>query len=266
MLQGTQNLLTVSKLLSRLYKPAIQRRFTKRDRKRFYQSVSLTQNGGCYEINLDRRKLKTPLGNLLQIPTEPLALAVAAEWSSQTDTIKQDRMYLTKLCNSAVDNPMKRTKEDIAESLLKFLDSDTVCCRVDDPPELQELQNRAWGPVIEFVEKRHGVIIGSSANILGPVVPRETKEILGRYLRSYNTWSLLGFQQAVESLKSLVLTLALVDRIMPVITAVALSRLEEEFQVRYGYRLPGGEMSNGLMTSNCSISKPVSLRQYFSFI
>ena len=40
-----------------------------------------------------------------------------------------------------------------------------------------------------------------------------------------------GLQHIVESLKSVILALALVDRHLNVETAVALSRLEEEYQV-----------------------------------
>jgi len=43
---------------------------------------------------LDQRKLKTPKGNPLIIESEPLALAVAAEWDAQKETISQSNMHL----------------------------------------------------------------------------------------------------------------------------------------------------------------------------
>ena len=49
---------------------------------------------GGYEINLDKRKLKTPLGKLFKVPTEVLALAVLTEWHGQTDTIKRHTMHM----------------------------------------------------------------------------------------------------------------------------------------------------------------------------
>jgi chaperone required for assembly of F1-ATPase len=36
-------------------------------KKRFYKSVSLVQSGGQWELNLDQRKLKTPLGSAFQV-------------------------------------------------------------------------------------------------------------------------------------------------------------------------------------------------------
>lgn len=49
---------------------------------------------GLYEINLDRRKLKTPGGKLFTVPNEALAVAVATEWDAQRDTLKFYTMHL----------------------------------------------------------------------------------------------------------------------------------------------------------------------------
>lgn len=50
--------------------------------------------GGLFEINLDRRKLKTPGGKLFTVPNEALAIAVATEWDAQKDTLKFYTMHL----------------------------------------------------------------------------------------------------------------------------------------------------------------------------
>lgn len=49
---------------------------------------------GLYEVNLDRRKLKTPGGKLFTVPNEALAIAVATEWDAQRDTLKSYTMHL----------------------------------------------------------------------------------------------------------------------------------------------------------------------------
>ena len=36
-------------------------------KKRFYKNVSIVQNNGTFEINLDQRKLKTPMGSPFQV-------------------------------------------------------------------------------------------------------------------------------------------------------------------------------------------------------
>ncbi|CAH2307732.1 ATP synthase mitochondrial F1 complex assembly factor 2 [Pelobates cultripes] len=201
------------------------------DRRRFYENVSISQGEAGFEINLDRRKLKTPAGKLFSVPSEALAIAVATEWDSQRDKIKFFTMHLTTLCNTALDNPTLRQKEQLINAALKFLETDTVCYRVEEPQSLVELQNNEWDPIIEWAEKRYNVLIGSSTFILGPSIPRETKDVFTRHLASYNSWALLGIEFIIAQLKSLILAMGVIDRALTVEKAVLLSRLEEEYQI-----------------------------------
>ncbi|KAG8521854.1 ATP synthase mitochondrial F1 complex assembly factor 2, partial [Galemys pyrenaicus] len=204
---------------------------TARDkRKRFYQNVSITQGEGGFEINLDHRKLKTPQAKLFTVPSEALAIAVATEWDSQQDTIKFYTMHLTTLCNTSLDNPTQRNKDQLIRAAVKFLDTDTIW--VEEPETLVELQKNEWDPVIEWAEKRYGVEIGSSTSIMGPSIPARTREVLTSHLASYNTWALQGIEFVVAQLKSMVLTLGLIDLHLTVEQAVLLSRLEEEYQIQ----------------------------------
>ncbi|XP_061247241.1 ATP synthase mitochondrial F1 complex assembly factor 2 isoform X2 [Bos javanicus] len=187
---------------------------------------------GGFEINLDHRKLRTPQGKLFTVPSEALAIAVATEWDSQQDTIKMYTMHLTTLCNTCLDNPTQRDKDQLIRAAVKFLDTDTVCYRVEEPETLVELQRNEWDPVISWAEKRYGVEIGSSTSITGPSIPARTREVLVSHLASYNMWALQGIEFVVTQLKSLVLTLGLTDLRLTVEQAVLLSRLEEEYQIQ----------------------------------
>ncbi|XP_063790923.1 ATP synthase mitochondrial F1 complex assembly factor 2 [Pseudophryne corroboree] len=203
------------------------------ERKKFFKDVSICQGEGGFEINLDRRKLKTPQGKVFTVPNEPLALAVATEWDSQRDTIKFFTMHLTTLCNTALDNPAQKTKEQFITSSLKFLETDTICYRVEEPPGLVELQKKEWDPILNWAENWYSVVIGSSTSIMGPVIPPETSEVFHRHLTSYNFWALTGIEFIIYQLKSVVLTMGLLDRALTVERAVFLSRLEEEFQIQH---------------------------------
>lgn len=202
------------------------------ERKRFYRDVSVTQGEGGFEINLDHRKLKTPQAKLFTVPSEALAIAVATEWDSQRDTIKFYTMHLTTLCNTSLDNPTQRNKDQLIRAAVKFLDTDTICYRVEEPETLVELQKNEWDPILEWAEKRYGVEIGSSTSILGPSIPARTREVLASHLASYNMWALQGIEFVVAQLKSMMLTLGLIDLRLTVEQAVLLSRLEEEYQIQ----------------------------------
>ncbi|XP_065098898.1 ATP synthase mitochondrial F1 complex assembly factor 2 [Paramisgurnus dabryanus] len=203
------------------------------EKRKFYENVSISQGEGGFEIILDKRKLKTPGGKLFTVPNEALAIAVATEWDAQKDTLKFYTMHLTTLCNTALDNPTQRTKHQIISAALKFLDTDTICYRVEEPPALVELQKNEWDPVLNWIEQRYNVVIGSSSNIMGPQIPQETKEIFHQHLNSYSFWSLTGLEYVIAQLKSLVLSFGVIDRHLTVEHAVLLSRLEEEFQIQH---------------------------------
>nr|XP_040125577.1 ATP synthase mitochondrial F1 complex assembly factor 2 isoform X4 [Ictidomys tridecemlineatus] len=141
-------------------------------------------------------------------------------------------MHLTTLCNTSLDNPTQRNKDQLIQAAVKFLDTDTLCYRVEEPETLVELQKNEWDPIIEWAEKRYGVKIGSSTSIMGPSIPAQTREVLTSHLASYNMWALQGIEFVVAQLKSMVLTLGLIDLHLTVEQAVLLSRLEEEYQIQ----------------------------------
>nr|XP_042709018.1 ATP synthase mitochondrial F1 complex assembly factor 2 isoform X2 [Chrysemys picta bellii] len=138
----------------------------------------------------------------------------------------------TTLCNTVLDNPSQRNKDQLIRAAVKFLETDTVCYKVEEPAGLVELQKNEWDPMIEWAEKRYNVEIGSSTSILGPNIPARTKDTFTSHLASYNTWALQGIEYVIAQLKSLILSMGVIDRHIPVEKAVLLSRLEEEYQIQ----------------------------------
>nr|XP_020634642.1 ATP synthase mitochondrial F1 complex assembly factor 2 [Pogona vitticeps] len=163
------------------------------ERKRFYKNVTISQGEGC----------------------------------------KTSYYTETTLCNTALDNPSQRSKDQLIQSAVKFLETDTICYRVEEPPALEELQRNEWDPVIKWAEDRYEVVIGSSTSIMGPNIPQRTKDVFVSHLASYNSWALQGIEYMVTQLKSLILSLGLLDKHLTVEEAVLLSRLEEEYQIQH---------------------------------
>ena len=100
------------------------------ERKRFYRDVSVYQqpleDGGQFGVCLDHRKLRTPLRKVFLVPSEGLAQAVAQEWGAQGNLIQPSLMHITALCNTVIDDPHKRPLEQIIDSLMTYLRSDTI--------------------------------------------------------------------------------------------------------------------------------------------
>jgi len=194
-------------------------------KKRFYKNVSLVQSNGKFEINLDHRKLKTPLGSPLQISSEALAQAVANEWMSQKEVINLNQMHINGLCNTSLDNPGNTGPAQLVQSILAFLETDTVLFYGEEPPELLTAQMERWSPVILWFRERFGVAVEPTTGLVSLARPADL-ETLGRYLSSHSWQALQGFAFGCDALKSLILTVACVERRLTVAEAVGLARLE----------------------------------------
>lgn len=185
---------------------------------------------GKYEVTLDQRKLKTPKGTVLQVTSEPLAIAIATEWDSQKDTINQSHMHLTSLVNTSLDNPNHLSKLDLVNYMLDYLPTDTIIYQSEKDDELYNMQLKEWDPVIEWFNKRYSVDMQKNRMLDTPVISKEIRMSIGKHLMSYDEASLHAFVFAVDTLKSVLLTCATIDRFINVEKAVLLCRLEEEYQ------------------------------------
>jgi len=203
-----------------------------RSTKRFYKEVSIASSSNNYEILLDGKKVKTPSGNVLSVPNETLAIAVATEWDAQKEEVVPSTMHMTALCATANDNPNRKTQVDLAQDFLQYLESDTLCYRVEHPQELVNMQQRLWDPILEWFCNTFDVSITATQNLLGPTVPEATVDRLTQHMISQRHETLHGFVFAVESLKSVILALAVAEGRVGVEEAVYLSRLEVEYQTK----------------------------------
>eukprot|EP00965_Chrysotila_dentata_P199373 6179338-Pleurochrysis_carterae.AAC.1 len=71
---------------------------------RLYKRVSVgAGNNGGWIVALDDKPIKTPAKKLLELPTRPLAVGIAAEWEAQPRKIVPYTMQLMKLATTAID-------------------------------------------------------------------------------------------------------------------------------------------------------------------
>lgn len=208
---------------------------TNRDRKRFYKSVSVvesTESPNKYEILLDQRKLKTPLGTIVTLENEFLALTLAQEWNQQRKKIDLPSMHLYSLMNTIIDNPLKLTKNQIVEKIMYFLDWDTLLYRSDQPEEFQQLQMKSWDPIISYINEHFHTNFQSTYDLdKKDLIHKNDRDIIEKYLTSFDQSSLTIFLFIVEQLKSILLSICLVKQHRSVEDVSLLSRLETEFQI-----------------------------------
>ncbi|XP_071557124.1 ATP synthase mitochondrial F1 complex assembly factor 2 isoform X2 [Temnothorax nylanderi] len=201
--------------------------------KRFYRRTNILSSGDKFEITLDQRKLKTPQSRVFEVNSKPLALAVAAEWDAQKETIDRGSMHLTSLCNTVLDNPHNHTEINLVNHIVNCLEMDTILFYSSEVDELYQLQVEKWEPIVRWFCEHYDVDIARTQSIEAPTASMETKAALTKHLLSHNFNSIYGLVYAVDGLKSVILTLATAARVINIPEAVNLSRLEEEYQISH---------------------------------
>jgi chaperone required for assembly of F1-ATPase len=194
--------------------------------KRFYKTVSVSAERG---ILLDTRPIRTPKKALLTLPTNALAEGVAEEWRAQGDDIKPETMRLTGLANSAIDLIGPDPKA-FAPGLAAYSESDLLCYRADDPPELVSRQLDAWEPLLEWAQKRYDVTFTRVSGIMHKPQPAETITRLGSAIGTRDAFELAALSHIVTISGSLLIALAVLERQIEPDAAFDVAHLDELYQ------------------------------------
>jgi chaperone required for assembly of F1-ATPase len=194
--------------------------------KRFYKEVSVSAERG---VLLDARPVRTPRKALLALPTNALAGAVAEEWRAQGDAIKPETMRLSGLANAAIDL-IAPDPQAFATGLAAYGESDLLCYRADDPPDLVARQLTAWEPLLEWAQTRYDVTFTRVSGIMHQAQPSETIKRLGAAISARNTFELAALSHIVTISGSLVIALAVLERQIEADAAFDVAHLDELYQ------------------------------------
>ncbi|WPK23229.1 hypothetical protein PUMCH_000458 [Australozyma saopauloensis] len=176
---------------------------------RFWKNAQTKENPQTklYEVCLDDKPLKTPLGHTLAIPAEKKQLAhlVEHEWDTLNDLkIKPNSLPLTSMVSRAVDLQTVHFAEevdanmvakigdlnDIKYNMLRYLDTDT--CLIFTVAEeyegrLRAKQEELYRPLIAEYEdfftaygKKHNLLPDENARIHLEVLDCETDGLCGK--------------------------------------------------------------------------------------
>ncbi|EKM83023.1 hypothetical protein AGABI1DRAFT_69157 [Agaricus bisporus var. burnettii JB137-S8] len=206
--------------------------------KRFWKKVDIEKRGDSLAVTLDTRPLKTPSGTPLFVPSSKdlLATLIAAEWDHQTTLIKPHALPMTSLASRAIDGMSDAsTRAEVQETLLNYLDTDTICFWEDSTPQLERLQAEHWDPLFEWVEKTFAVQLSKNTSILFNEQPRDTRVKLGNVLKNFDQWQMAAMERATYTTKSFIIALALVFRSLTPEQAALAASVEVKSQIeRWG--------------------------------
>ncbi|HWH17457.1 MAG TPA: ATP12 family protein [Allosphingosinicella sp.] len=200
-----------------------------RTMKRFHKAASARAAGHGFEILLDERPVKTPARNALLVPSERLALEIAAEWDAQGEEIDPRSMPLTGLANAAIDR-VAPDPEAFARSLAFYGESDLLCYRSENPHGLVARQAALWDPLLAWARRRFDIDFEIVCGIIHRPQQEMTLKQLGHAVAARQPFELAGLSPLVTISGSLIVALALAEGAIDFGAAWAAATLDEAWQ------------------------------------
>lgn len=194
--------------------------------KRFYKEVAVTPDLG---IQLDGRPVKTPGKLPLALPNVALAEAVAKEWRAVAEDIDPRAMPLTGLANAAVER-IAPDPGAFAAGLAVYGETELLCYRADDPPDLVSRQKDIWDPILDWTRTRYDVSFTLVAGIMHKPQPSETLVRLKDVVSNFDAFALAALSPIVTISGSLVIALALAEDALEPDAAFDAAHLDELWQ------------------------------------
>ncbi|MGB0552940.1 MAG: ATP12 family chaperone protein [Alphaproteobacteria bacterium] len=197
--------------------------------KRFYKKVDVEALADGFAITLDGRPVRTPMKSKLQLPSHRLASAVAEEWDAQSETLDLASMSLTGFANTALDRVRPRHKEVVNE-IAGYAETDLLCYRAADPPDLVARQEREWQPHLDWLARTHGAQLVPTAGIVHVKQDAGALATIRHVIGVRDDFTLAGLHVLTTGTGSFVLGLAVVDGTLDASAAVAAGLLDEIYQ------------------------------------
>jgi chaperone required for assembly of F1-ATPase len=200
--------------------------------KRFYKETSTCDGvDGAYLVALDERIVKTPAGFNLGVPSRSLAEALAKEWQIQGEIIDPSSMPLCKLAATAIDR-VRTKRDEVIGITLKIAETDLLCYRAIEPPDLVELQNIEWQPELDWAREELGFDLAVTSGILPIIQPESSLLTLQKILGELDEYKLVGVTNAAAAVGSVVLSLSMFNERLNGDTMFEKSILEESHQMK----------------------------------
>ncbi len=197
--------------------------------KRFYTLVSTEKKQNGYAVLLDGKPIKTPAKNEMLAPSQGVADLVMQEWAAQEGTVKPDAMPVTQFLSTKIDR-VRAQRSEISEMILRYMDTDMVCYRTDEPEALAKAQEEAWNPVIAYAEKRFAITLDTTTDIRAISHGDKANAALRTYVEALDEdrFTLL---QIVTSLSGSILTaLMFIEGELDPEEVLAIARVEERYK------------------------------------
>jgi chaperone required for assembly of F1-ATPase len=200
--------------------------------RRFYKNVAFAAEPGGRGVRLDGKPVRTPARNSLILPSPALADAVGQEWDSQGDTIDPRSMPLTGLANAAIDR-VTPDRAGFAKGLAAYGETDLLCYRAAEPPDLVARQQATWDPLLQWARLRYDIAFEIIVGIIHRPQPPATVARLAEAIGARTSFELAALSPLITISGSLVTSLALAEGAIGADAAFDATHLDELWQAEH---------------------------------
>ena len=198
--------------------------------KRFWTEAAVARTEGGFSVVLDGRPIRTPGRQPLDLPTQALAEAMAAEWAAQEEVVDPRRMPFTRTANSAIDK-VRPQHDAVADMLAAYGETDLLCHRAERPAELAIRQAKAWDPLLDWAEEEYGARLHPTVGVMPIAQDGQALSRLTAAVRALSAFELAAFHDLVALSGSLIIGFAAARQRRPIEALWDASRVDEIWQI-----------------------------------
>ena len=185
---------------------------------------------GKYQLNINNKSLKTPDGNIIELPSMKLAKILLKDYESSFKSKPLNIVRPIKITNTAIDK-IKPNNIFYINEITDNLNNDMICYFANSPVELVDLQNKDWLPLINYMKSSYNIELIYTSKLFSINQKPDSLLKLKNILNEINIFKLSAIYTLSQITKSIIISLALVNNKISAKKAFENSNLEELYQI-----------------------------------
>ena len=185
---------------------------------------------GKYLLNINNKSLKTPDGNIIELPSIKLAKILLKDYESSFKSKPLNIVRPIKITNTAIDK-IKPNNIFYINEITDNLNNDMICYFANSPVELVDLQNKDWLPLINYMKSSYNIELIYTSKLFSINQKPDSLLKLKNILNEINIFKLSAIYTLSQITKSIIISLALVNNKISAKKAFENSNLEELYQI-----------------------------------
>lgn len=183
-----------------------------------------------FNVIIQNKPLKTPKGNLFQVPTLALVKVIEEEWD-RDPALHYKQKPLTALVATALDR-VAGAEGTYISFITQSLSQDTILFWSSSPTSLVKLQEEKWDPLIKKINEVLKLSLKPTFELSIKDLSSQEEEKLRHFLKQLTIFQVAGFSHLISLTSSFCISFLLFQKKLSPEEAWGLAHLHEREQRR----------------------------------